>query len=186
MKPVIISLAVVVACSLFLVSSFFFGPDKSEAIAQPANNATLTTNSTEEKSTLIADASQLIPLGNMDLSQAESTPTGLMYLETQSGEGATPERGQKVKVHYTGYLAKEGFQKGQKFDSSVDRNKPFVFTIDKQPMIAGFKEGILTMREGGKVRLFIPHYIGYGERANGPIPGKSDLVFELEVLKVTK
>jgi len=53
-------------------------------------------------------------------------------------------------------------------------------------MIAGVNEAIVNMREGGKVRLFIPYNLGYGERAYGPFPAKSDLVFELEIVKVGK
>ena len=56
----------------------------------------------------------------------------------------------------------------------------------QRPMIAGFKEGVLTMREGEKVRLFIPYYLGYGEAKYRPFPAKSDLVFEIEVLKIGK
>ena len=63
---------------------------------------------------------------------------------------------------------------------------PFVFTMNKQAMIAGFKEGILKMRVGGKTRLFIPYYLAYGEAGGGPFPPKADVIFELEVVKVGK
>ena len=187
MKPVIISLAIVIACSLFLLSSVFFTPNKSQAIADTTNNATLTTSSTEQKSTMIADASQLIPKGNMDidLSKAETTPTGLMYVETEGGDGATPERGQKVTVHYTGYLTDDGVTRGKKFDSSVDRNKPFVFTIGVGQVIKGWDEGVAKMNVGTKSTLIIPPDLGYGARgAGGVIPPNATLIFDVELLGI--
>ncbi len=69
---------------------------------------------------------------------------------------------------------------------SNEGKEPFTFTIDKQRLITGWKEGILTMKEGGKTRLFIPYYIGYGERGTRIVPPKSDLVLDIEVLKTSK
>ena len=119
-------------------------------------------------------------LDSLGFDKAVKTESGLQILTLEKGTGKKVTTSQEVTAVYSIHLST-----GQLISKNT-KEQPFVFTIDKQPMIAGFKEGILTMREGGKVRLFIPHYIGYGERANGPIPGKSDLVFELEVLKVTK
>ena len=158
MKPIIISLAVVIACSVFLLGSAFFPPNQSQAIADITNNAKLTSDSVKEKSTLIADASKLKPRGNMDidLSKAETTSTGLMYIETQSGDGETPVQGKKVTVHYTGYLTEDGVTRGKKFDSSLDRNKPFVFTIGVGQVIKGWDEGVAKMKVGSKSTLIIP------------------------------
>ena len=188
MKPIIISLVVVIACSVFLLGSAIFSPNQSSAIADTAtNDATLTTNSTDTKSTLIADASQLKPQGKMDidLSQAETTSTGLMYIETESGDGDAPTRGQKVEVHYTGYLAEDGAKRGKKFDSSVDRGKPFVFTLGVGQVIKGWDEGIAKMNVGTKSTLVIPPDLGYGTRgAGGVIPPNATLIFDVELLGI--
>jgi peptidylprolyl isomerase len=117
MKPIIFSMGVVIICGVFLIISLIFNNSKPEAIAEEigTNNVTLTQN-VSEKSSLIADASQLKPKGNMDidLSTAKTSSTGLMSLETTAGDGVNPQRGEKVTVHYTGYLAEEGFKRGKK------------------------------------------------------------------------
>lgn len=188
MKPVIISLSIVLICGVFLIASFFVNPQKADAIAEEINtdNATLT-QSSMEKSTLIADASQLKPQGKMDidLSKAETTSSGLMYIENQAGEGEAPTRGQKVEVHYTGYLAEEGVKRGKKFDSSVDRGQPFVFTLGVGQVIKGWDEGIAKMNVGTKSTLIIPPELGYGARgAGGVIPPNATLIFDVELLAV--
>ena len=188
MKPVIISLSVVIVCTVFLISSFFFNQNQPEAIAEEinSNNVTLTQSSTE-KSTLIADASQLKPQGNMDidLSQAETTASGLMYLETQAGNGEAPSRGEKVEVHYTGYLTEDGLKRGKKFDSSVDRGQPFVFTLGVGQVIKGWDEGVAKMNVGSKSTLIIPPELGYGTRgAGGVIPPNATLIFDVELLGI--
>jgi len=187
MKPIIFSFGIVVVCALFLVISLISN-NKPSAIASEigTNNATLT-QSISAKSSLIADASKLKPQGNMDidLSSAQTTPTGLMYIETATGEGVTPQRGQKVTVHYTGYLAGEGFQRGKKFDSSLDRNQPFTFTIGVGQVIKGWDEGVAKMNVGTKSTLIIPPVLGYGTRGiGGVIPPNSTLIFDVELLGV--
>ena len=188
MKPVIISLSIVIVCAVFLISSFFFNQNEPTAIAEEIseNNVTLT-ESSPAKSTLIADASQLKSQGNMDidLSQAQTTSTGLMYIETEAGEGTVPETGQKVEVHYTGYLAEDGVKRGKKFDSSVDRGQPFVFTLGVGQVIKGWDEGIAKMNVGTKSTLIIPPDLGYGARGAGRvIPPNSTLIFDVELLGV--
>lgn len=94
MKPIIISLSVVIVCGLFLIGSFFLNQGKTRAIAEEMSqtNATLTQDVSK-----IASASQLQSTGNMDidLSKAETTSTGLMYIEQEAGNGETPTRGKK-------------------------------------------------------------------------------------------
>ncbi|MDX1812718.1 MAG: FKBP-type peptidyl-prolyl cis-trans isomerase [Gammaproteobacteria bacterium] len=96
------------------------------------------------------------------------------------GDGAVAEAGQQVTVHYTGWLTD-----GTKFDSSVDRNSPFTFSLGKGMVIRGWDEGVAGMKIGGKRKLTIPPEMGYGERgAGGVIPPNATLVFEVELLEL--
>ena len=113
-----------------------------------------------------------------------TTPSGLQIIDTQEGTGATPARGQTCVMHYTGWLYENG-QKGKKFDSSVDRNEPFEFPIGMKRVIAGWDEGVATMKVGGKRTLIIPPELGYGARgAGGVIPPNATLMFDVELLGV--
>jgi len=106
--------------------------------------------------------------------------SGLKYEELQAGDGDQAEKGQKVTVHYTGWL-----EDGTKFDSSVDRNDPFVFTVGVGMVIKGWDEGVEGMKVGEKRKLTIPASLGYGERgAGGVIPPNATLVFDVELLAV--
>ena len=100
------------------------------------------------------------------------------------GTGASPKPGQICVMHYTGWLYENG-KKGKKFDSSVDRNEPFEFPIGKGRVIAGWDEGVATMKVGGKRTLIIPPQLGYGARgAGGVIPPNATLMFDVELLGV--
>ena len=113
-----------------------------------------------------------------------TTPSGLQIIDTQVGTGATPRTGQTCVMHYTGWLYQNG-AKGAKFDSSVDRGRPFEFPIGTQRVIAGWDEGVATMKVGGKRTLIIPPNLGYGARgAGGVIPPNATLIFEVELLDV--
>ena len=114
-----------------------------------------------------------------------TTETGLKYIDLKLGEGAEATAGQRVSMHYTGWLkddtAEEG--KGTKFDSSHDRNQPFQFALGARQVIAGWDEGIQGMKVGGQRRLIIPAALGYGDRgAGGVIPPGADLIFDVEFL----
>jgi len=109
------------------------------------------------------------------------TPSGLIVEDINIGEGAAAAAGQKVTVHYTGWLTN-----GAKFDSSKDRNDPFVFPLGGGRVIKGWDEGVLGMKVGGKRKLTIPPALGYGARgAGGVIPPNATLIFEVELLGVS-
>lgn len=96
----------------------------------------------------------------------------------QPGSGAQAEAGHQVSVHYTGWLTD-----GTKFDSSVDRGRPFDFPLGGGRVIQGWDHGVAGMQVGEKRRLTIPPEMGYGARgAGGVIPPNATLVFEVELL----
>ena len=113
-----------------------------------------------------------------------TTPSGLQIIDTKVGTGASPKPGQTCVMHYTGWLYENG-AKGKKFDSSVDRGEPFEFPIGLRQVIAGWDEGVASMKVGGKRTLIIPPALGYGARgAGGVIPPNATLMFEVELLGV--
>jgi FKBP-type peptidyl-prolyl cis-trans isomerase len=113
-----------------------------------------------------------------------TTSSGLQITDTTVGTGASPKPGQTCVMHYTGWLYEDG-KKGKKFDSSVDRNEPFEFPIGQHRVIAGWDEGVSTMKVGGKRTLIIPPALGYGARgAGGVIPPNATLIFDVELLAV--
>ena len=113
-----------------------------------------------------------------------TTASGLQIIDVKEGTGASPKKGQTCVMHYTGWLYENG-QKGKKFDSSVDRNEPFEFPIGQKRVIAGWDEGVATMKVGGKRTLIIPPALGYGARgAGGVIPPNATLIFDVELLAV--
>lgn len=114
-------------------------------------------------------------------------PSGLQYEDTVAGSGAEAKAGQRVKVHYTGWLhdPTAANQRGRKFDSSKDRGDPFAFPLGAGHVIRGWDEGVQGMKVGGTRVLTIPADLGYGARgAGGVIPPNATLVFEVELLAV--
>nr|WP_116772152.1 peptidylprolyl isomerase [Maribacter litoralis] len=138
---------------------------------------------------------------SLDKQKAKATelPSGLKVLTLENGNGEKPKVGQKVNVMYAGYL-----ENGTLFDSNYqeiaekygvfDWNReqgggympvPMDYSPDSR-LIAGFREGLLTMKVGDKVRLFIPSHLGYGEQGGGPIPPNADLIFDLEITGINE
>ena len=111
-----------------------------------------------------------------------TNPSGLQFEDTVIGTGAQASAGQDVTVHYTGWLFNDGTQ-GAKFDSSKDRNDPFVFSLGAGMVIRGWDEGVAGMKVGGARTLIIPAALGYGARgAGGVIPPNATLKFDVELL----
>ena len=124
------------------------------------------------------------PVGPPVPAMTGNTPSGLQYADTQPGTGRSPRRGQTAVVHYTGWLYVDG-ARGRKFDSSVDKGKPFEFRVGQGDVIRGWDEGVLTMKTGGRRTLIIPPALGYGERGAGTdIPPNATLIFDVELIAV--
>ena len=112
------------------------------------------------------------------------TPSGLVIEDLVVGNGDAAGAGQRVSVHYTGWLDENG-KAGKKFDSSKDRGQPFMFSLGRGEVIRGWDEGVTGMKVGGKRKLTIPPDLGYGARgAGGVIPANATLLFEVELLAV--
>ena len=107
------------------------------------------------------------------------TPSGLQYQDVEVGIGPLASPGRTAVVHYTGWLTS-----GRKFDSSLDRGRPFEFRVGEGRVIRGWDEGVATMRQGGRRRLVVPPELGYGSAGAGAIPGGASLVFEVELVDV--
>ncbi len=109
------------------------------------------------------------------------TESGLKYEDIIEGDGASPEKGQTVLVHYAGSLAD-----GTEFDASRKHGPdPIGFAIGVGRVIPGWDEGVLTMKIGGKRKLVIPADLGYGAKGiPGVIPGGAELTFEVELVGV--
>ncbi|HEY85114.1 MAG TPA: FKBP-type peptidyl-prolyl cis-trans isomerase [Chloroflexi bacterium] len=117
---------------------------------------------------------------SVDEKDYTATDSGLKYYDFEEGTGDSPQAGDMVSVHYTGWL-----EDGVKFDSSLDRGAPFRFPLGMGQVIAGWDEGVATMKVGGKRQLLIPADLGYGEQGSPPtIPPNATLIFEVELLDI--
>lgn len=104
----------------------------------------------------------------------------LVITDIELGTGKEVVKGALVICHYNGYL-----ENGTKFDSSVDKGRPFQFVIGSGRVIKGWDQGVMGMKEGGKRKLFVPSHLAYGERQIGTmIPPHSNLHFDIEVIEV--
>lgn len=111
------------------------------------------------------------------------TGSGLQYADIKVGTGPAAHAGQRVTVHYTGWLKGRLGMEGKKFDSSRDRNEPFQFMLGMGEVIPGWDEGVQGMQVGGHRKLIVPAALGYGSKGAGDsIPPGATLVFEVELL----
>ena len=107
-------------------------------------------------------------------------PSSITTEEITVGTGATAQNGDRVSVYYRGTLAN-----GTQVDTYVG-GTPLALVLGNAKIIPGFQNGILGMKVGGKRRVTIPPSLGYGGQANGPIPANSTLIFEIDLLSVTR
>jgi len=108
------------------------------------------------------------------------TQTGLQYIDYVVGDGELPKRDSEIIVHYSGFL-----DDGTVFDSSYYRGAPIRFSLSGGELIAGWIEGIATMREGGKRKLIIPPHLAYGEKGyRKTIPPNATLTYDIWLLTV--
>lgn len=115
-----------------------------------------------------------------------TTESGLQIIDHTVGGGDKAAKGDTIEVHYTGWFYEDG-NRGDKFDSSHDRNQPFSFELGVGQVISGWDEGVQGMRVGGKRELIIPPELGYGPSGSGgAIPPNATLNFEVQLLKVEK
>ena len=116
-----------------------------------------------------------------------TTESGLQYIIVKEGTGEIPLKKDKLTMHYTGY-----FTDGEMFESSHSGNRPFKFKFLKDRVIPGWEEALKLMKQGARYRLIIPWNLGYGEYGigeegeSGYIPPKTDLIFDVELIKVEK
>lgn len=107
----------------------------------------------------------------------QSLATGLYFQIIEKGDGKKPGKNDRVRVHYTGT-----FLDGEVFDSSYKRNEPAEFVLNS--VIPGWTQGLQLIEEGGKVKLFVPAKLGYGDKGTPGVPPASALIFEVELLEV--
>ena len=146
--------------------------EKSGTMTEQSTSATTTPTASTS-----APAAPALPGAPGSGNKMHKLASGLQYDDLVVGSGKMAEPGVNVAVHYTGYLLD-----GTELDSSFKSGQPLKFQIAGGQMIAGFDEGVRGMRIGGKRKIVVPYAMGYGEAGSGPIPPKSDLVFDLELI----
>jgi FKBP-type peptidyl-prolyl cis-trans isomerase len=166
-EKIAVPVAIVAAAILFFGTQIWNLTFGAGAVTQQAAQAQAQAAATG------TSTSQTITMQNV------STVKGLEVYDEKVGTGAVAKTGQTVTAHYIGYLVN-----GTKFDSSVDRNQPFSFTLGGGQVIKGWDEGIVGMKVGGIRRLVISPELAYGTRAIGPIPANATLLFEVQLLNV--
>ncbi|MGB3532681.1 MAG: FKBP-type peptidyl-prolyl cis-trans isomerase [Microcoleaceae cyanobacterium] len=188
MREILISLSVIVVSAVVLIVAQITSVSpqaKADNLTTPVQQEQVETPKTSSNPLLsqgIAPQQQLTVAENMTSSDENivTTESGLKYVVLEEGDGASPQRGQKVVVHYTGTL-----ENGTKFDSSRDRNRPFEFSIGVGQVIKGWDEGVSSMKVGERRQLIIPPDLGYGSRGAGNvIPPNATLIFDVELLRI--
>lgn len=152
----------------------------AEALSFDASKAFAEGQSMAEKKKMEKEAAMAAAAEKLKAGFPNVTPSGLRYMVITEGTGAKPTATSNVKVHYTGT-----FLDGKVFDSSVQRGEPISFGLNQ--VIPGWTEGVQLMKEGAKYKFYIPFNLAYGEQGYpGAIPPKSDLIFEVELIKINQ
>lgn len=159
-----VSVALVVIALFFLSKTFIFTFLTSEISG--------TTTATNTNTTMNTNTPANTPAASADT-------TSLLVKDAVVGTGAEAVPGKTITVNYTGKLTN-----GAVFDSSIPRGQPFQFVLGAGQVIAGWDQGLLGMKVGGKRTLIIPANMAYGNRAIGSIPANSTLIFDVELLGV--
>ena len=111
---------------------------------------------------------------------ASPNPSGLVYIPVSDGVGESPELGDKVAFHYTGF-----YLNGEVFDSSYGKPYPLIVELGNGMIINGIEESLMLMNKGAKAKVVIPFYLAYNDMENAPVPPYSNLIFELELIDFT-
>ncbi|OAB59181.1 peptidylprolyl isomerase [Phormidium willei BDU 130791] len=192
MRPILISLSVVIVCAVAILFTLINAQNQTalaanrqaeEQQAEPAAAAEPAQPINDTNPSLFAQAPAETKTSEpvADENGVYTTASGLKYEKLESGDGAQPQTGQTVMVHYTGML-----EDGTVFDSSRERNRPFSFRIGVGQVIRGWDEGVGMMQVGDRWKLIIPPDLGYGERgAGGVIPPNATLIFDVELLRIS-
>lgn len=144
------------------------------------SNSVIPANSTLVMEIELVDVKEPQVATQVDEKDFTITESGLKYYDLETGTDDSPKTGQTVVVDYTGWLTN-----GTQFDSSIDRGEPFSFVLGEGNVIAGWDEGLATMKVGGKRQLVIPPDLGYGDQGAGSlIPPGATLIFEVELLEI--
>jgi peptidylprolyl isomerase len=125
----------------------------------------------------LLDTKEQVNMWKIDTTNTQTTPSGLKYIVIQKGSGPAPDSGKTVMVTYSGFLTN-----GKRFDSSVERDQPFTFTLGMHQVIPGWEEGIALVNKGSKVRFIIPPQLAFGNKKVGQIPANSVLIFDVEFI----